>query len=131
MSMKVKDLKPNANATLRVRVCAPVGQSRKVQTKKGYQVSVCTFMVGDETGAVEYSAFGKDVMTMSKNVGKVIDIKDAWVKEWEESSIKEHQQVVDLLAKGDIKGAAQYIHDVHWSFIIQEKYILQYYFPQG
>jgi len=57
--------------------------------------------------------------------------RDAWVKEWEESSIKEHQQVVDLLAKGDIKGAAQYIHDVHWSFIIQEKYILQYYFPQG
>jgi ssDNA-binding replication factor A large subunit len=83
MSMKVKDLKPNANASLRVRVCAQ-GPSRKVQSKKGYQLSVCTFMVGDETGAVEYSAFGKDVMTMSKNVGKVIEIKEGWVKEWNE-----------------------------------------------
>jgi ssDNA-binding replication factor A large subunit len=86
MSMKVKDLKPNANASLRVRVCAPVGATRKIQTKKGYQVSVCTFMVGDETGAVEFSAFGKDVMTMSKNVGKVIEIKDGWVKEWNEKT---------------------------------------------
>jgi ssDNA-binding replication factor A large subunit len=83
MSMKVKDIKPNANASLRVRVCAP-GQSRKVQSKKGYQLSVCTFMVGDGTGAVEYSAFGKDVMAMMKNVGKVIEIKDGWVKEWNE-----------------------------------------------
>ncbi|MBN2150369.1 MAG: hypothetical protein JW839_02870 [Candidatus Lokiarchaeota archaeon] len=81
MSMKVKDLAPNANASLRVRVCAQ-GQSRKVQSKKGYQLSVCTFVVGDETGAVEYSAFGKDVMTMGKNVYRVIEIKDGWVKEW-------------------------------------------------
>lgn len=57
--------------------------------------------------------------------------REEWVKEWEESSIKEHQQVIDLLAQGDIKGAAQYIHDVHWSFSVQEKFILQYYFPQG
>jgi len=81
MSMKVKDLKPNSNATVRVRVCvqSPV---RQVQSKKGYQLTVCTFIVGDETGAIEYSSFGKDVTPMSKNVGKVVEIKDGWVKEW-------------------------------------------------
>jgi ssDNA-binding replication factor A large subunit len=81
MSVKVADLQPDTNATVRVRVCAP-GPSRKVNSKKGYALTVCTFMVGDETGTVEYSAFGKDVMAMGKNVGKVIDIKDGWVKEW-------------------------------------------------
>ncbi len=81
MSLKVKDLKPNANASVRVRVCAQ-GQSRNVQSKKGYSLTVCTFMVGDDTGAIEYSAFGKDVMAMGKNVGKIVEIKDGWVKEW-------------------------------------------------
>ena len=81
MSMKIADLQPDTNATVRVRVCAQ-GPSRKVSSKKGYALTVCTFMVGDETGTVEYSAFGKDVMAMGKNVGKVIDIKDGWVKEW-------------------------------------------------
>ena len=81
MSMKVTDLQPNTNATVRVRVCAQ-GQSRKVNSKKGYALTVCTFMVGDETATIEYSAFGKDVMAMGKNIGKVIDIKDGWVKEW-------------------------------------------------
>ena len=81
MSMKVADLQPDNNATVRVRVCAQ-GQARKVNSKKGYMLTVCTFMVGDETGTVEYSAFGKDVMAMGKNIGKVIDIKDGWVKEW-------------------------------------------------
>ncbi len=81
MSIKVKDLKPNTNATVRVRVCAQ-GPARHVQSKKGYQLNVCTFVVGDDSGAIEYSSFGKDVTLMSKNVGKVIEIKDGWVKEW-------------------------------------------------
>jgi len=50
-----------------------------------------------------------------------------WIKEWEESSIKEHQKLVSLLQSGDIAGAAVYIHDVHWSFQVQEKFIKQYY----
>ena len=81
MSMKVKDLKPDANATVKVRVCA-AGQSRQVSSKKGYPLTVSTFGIGDETGRVEFSAFGKDVASLSKNVGKVIQIKEAWVKQW-------------------------------------------------
>nr|MDO8115970.1 hypothetical protein [Candidatus Sigynarchaeota archaeon] len=80
---KVKDLIPNTNATLRVRVCAQ-GSAREVQSKKGYPLRVCSFQVGDETGTIEFSAFGKDVTSLSKLVGKVLDIKDAWVKEWNE-----------------------------------------------
>jgi len=62
-------------------VCAP-GQARTVASKKGYNLQVCSFSIGDETGRVEFSAFGKDVAAMGKNVGKVIDITDGWVKEW-------------------------------------------------
>ncbi len=78
---QVKDLVPNSNASLRVRICAQ-GTTREVQSKKGYSLRVCSFQVGDETGTVEFSAFGKDVTSLSKLVGKVLDIKDAWVKEW-------------------------------------------------
>lgn len=52
-----------------------------------------------------------------------------WIKEWEESSIKEHQTLVDLLKAGQIHDAAEFIHDVHWAFPVQEKFILRYYFP--
>lgn len=54
-----------------------------------------------------------------------------WIKEWEVSSIQEHQQIVDLIAAGKIQDAANYIHDVHWSFKVQEKFIMMYYFPEG
>ncbi|MEX2682285.1 MAG: hypothetical protein Q6373_011860 [Candidatus Sigynarchaeota archaeon] len=81
MPVKVKDLVPNTNASLRVRVCSQ-GPPRKVQSKKGYPLYVCSFLVGDETGTIEYSAFGKDVSAMEKNIGRVIEITDGWVKEW-------------------------------------------------
>ncbi|NLI95837.1 MAG: GntR family transcriptional regulator, partial [Synergistaceae bacterium] len=43
-------------------------------------------------------------------------------------STGEHDRIIDLLAKGDFKGAAEYIRDVHWSFAVQERYIRKYYF---
>ncbi|NMC05994.1 MAG: single-stranded DNA-binding protein [Candidatus Lokiarchaeota archaeon] len=79
--MKVSELKPNSNATVRVKVCTEA-IARKVQSKKGYPLTVGTCLVGDETGAIEFSVFGKDVSNIGKNVAKVIDIKDGWVKEW-------------------------------------------------
>ena len=53
-----------------------------------------------------------------------------WVKEWEESSIKEHQKIADLISEGHITEAADFIHNVHWSFAVQEKFIMRYYFPE-
>jgi len=51
-----------------------------------------------------------------------------WIKEWEESSIEEHQQLVEAIKAGDLRAAAAVIHDVHWSFDVQEKFIRKYYF---
>ena len=54
--------------------------------------------------------------------------QDRWIKEWEESSIKEHQQLVAAIESGDLKEAQHLIRDIHWSFAVQEKFIRQYYF---
>jgi DNA-binding GntR family transcriptional regulator len=53
-----------------------------------------------------------------------------WIKEWEESSIGEHQEIVDFLAAGDPAAAALFLRDVHWSYEVQEKYIRKYYAPE-
>jgi len=50
-----------------------------------------------------------------------------FVKEWEESSILEHQALIDLLRKGRGQDAANHIRDVHWSFKVQERFVRKYY----
>jgi DNA-binding GntR family transcriptional regulator len=50
-----------------------------------------------------------------------------WIKEWEQTSIGEHQEIVDFLAAGDAQSAALFLRDVHWSFAVQEKFIRKYY----
>lgn len=56
--------------------------------------------------------------------------QEKWIKEWEESSILEHQKIVDYIAEGKVQEAAYIIHGVHWSFEVQEKFIMRYYFPE-
>lgn len=46
--------------------------------------------------------------------------RKGYIKEWEETSIKEHQQLVNLLAEGKFLDAANFIRDVHWSFKVQK-----------
>jgi DNA-binding GntR family transcriptional regulator len=50
-----------------------------------------------------------------------------FVKEWEESSILEHQALIDLLRKGRGQDAANHVRDVHWSFKVQERFVREYY----
>jgi DNA-binding GntR family transcriptional regulator len=50
-----------------------------------------------------------------------------FVKEWETSSIAEHTELLQLLKQGKAAEAAAYIRDVHWSYEVQEKFIVQYY----
>jgi DNA-binding GntR family transcriptional regulator len=50
-----------------------------------------------------------------------------FVKEWEESSILEHQAFIDLLRKGRSQDAANHVRDVHWSFKVQERFVRKYY----
>jgi DNA-binding GntR family transcriptional regulator len=54
--------------------------------------------------------------------------QEKWVKEWEQSSLKEHELLVEAIEKGDLPAATSAIHDVHWSFEVQEKFIRKYYF---
>jgi len=51
----------------------------------------------------------------------------SYVKEWEEASIIEHEQMPALIAENKFEEAAGFIRDVHWSFKVQEKYIRKYY----
>jgi DNA-binding GntR family transcriptional regulator len=53
--------------------------------------------------------------------------RKGYIKEWEETSIKEHQQLVNLLAESKFLDAANFIRDVHWSFKVQKKFIKKYY----
>lgn len=53
-----------------------------------------------------------------------------WIREWEESSIKEHQQLMEAIEASDLEGSRAIIHDVHWCFEVQERFIRKYYFNQ-
>jgi len=50
-----------------------------------------------------------------------------FVKEWEETSIGEHQTLIDLVRQDKPLEAADHIRDVHWSFRLQEPFIHRYY----
>ena len=54
--------------------------------------------------------------------------KRGFLKEWEESNLREHHEMVRLLETGNIYAASEYLRDVHWSFSVQERYIKKYYF---
>jgi DNA-binding GntR family transcriptional regulator len=51
-----------------------------------------------------------------------------FVPEWELRSTEEHAELVDLLEQGAVRTAADYLRDVHWSFDVQQRFVLQYYF---
>jgi DNA-binding GntR family transcriptional regulator len=53
--------------------------------------------------------------------------KQAFVKEWEVSSTKEHDELIRLLESGDSGEAAAYICNVHWSYDVQQRFIERYY----
>jgi len=50
-----------------------------------------------------------------------------FVKEWEETSIGEHQALIDLILQGRPLDAANHVRDVHWSFRVQERFVQKYY----
>ena len=49
-----------------------------------------------------------------------------YISEWEKNNCEEHQQFVDCLKNQDPAGAASIMKDVHWSYKVQEDYILQF-----
>ena len=75
------------------------------------------------------SALSKIVNNLKKRLYDFVP-QDRWIKEWEVSSIKEHQGLVATIEKGDLQESLRFIQDVHWSFEVQEKFIRRYYFNQ-
>lgn len=53
--------------------------------------------------------------------------QEGFVKQWEQTSIHEHQELVRLIEKGKKEQASNYIRDVHWSYRVQEKFLKKYY----
>ncbi|MBM3293669.1 MAG: GntR family transcriptional regulator [Candidatus Aminicenantes bacterium] len=53
--------------------------------------------------------------------------QQGFVKEWEQASIGEHAALIGLVKSRNREEAAAHIRDVHWSFKVQEKFILKYY----
>jgi DNA-binding GntR family transcriptional regulator len=51
-----------------------------------------------------------------------------FVKEWEKASVREHAAFARLVERGDARGAADYVRDVHWSFEVQRRFVERYYF---
>jgi DNA-binding GntR family transcriptional regulator len=56
---------------------------------------------------------------------------EGYIKEWEEASILEHQRLITYVSQGQFLEAANFIRDVHWSFNVQKKFILNYYSISG
>ncbi|MDL2263201.1 GntR family transcriptional regulator [Synergistaceae bacterium OttesenSCG-928-I11] len=50
-----------------------------------------------------------------------------FLKEWDESNLSEHREMVRMLYARNFNAAAEYLRDVHWSFSVQERYIRKYY----
>ncbi|MCK7471107.1 MAG: hypothetical protein MZU95_10250 [Desulfomicrobium escambiense] len=56
--------------------------------------------------------------------------REGYLSEWEWKSLEEHASLAGLLASRDFAGSAAYVRDVHWSFAVQERFIMAYYFAR-
>jgi DNA-binding GntR family transcriptional regulator len=50
-----------------------------------------------------------------------------FIKEWEDVSMGEHQQLVKFLTQGEFENAADFLRRTIWSFEVQKKFIVKYY----
>jgi DNA-binding GntR family transcriptional regulator len=53
-----------------------------------------------------------------------------YIKEWELSNLKEHDQLIEAIETGNKDAAVHVWRDVHWSFSVQMEYIQRFYFLQ-
>lgn len=75
---------------------------------------------------IENKNLMKIVNTMKK---RLYDFprQQGFVKQWEETSINEHRELIRLIQEGKKEQAANHIRDVHWSYRVQEKFLKKYY----
>lgn len=125
-----------------VSVAGLVGTAARQQMRALNAEMMAAVEAGDfDTYYSRNLAFHNVFLGLSKNTSLVRTVenlkhrlydfprRERFVAEWESSSTREHAAYLDLLERGDIRGAADYLRDVHWSFEVQEPFILRYYFP--
>ncbi len=56
--------------------------------------------------------------------------REGYLSQWEHESIREHDQLARLLLDGSFNEAATFVRDVHWSFAVQERFVMDYYFAR-
>ncbi|WP_459916837.1 GntR family transcriptional regulator [Desulfocicer niacini] len=49
-----------------------------------------------------------------------------YISDWERRNCKDHLDFIECLKKGDCNGAASVLKDVHWSYTVQEDYIVKF-----
>jgi DNA-binding GntR family transcriptional regulator len=55
---------------------------------------------------------------------------EGYLSQWELASLEEHDELARRLLSASYENAAAYARDVHWSFEIQERFIMDYYFAR-
>ncbi len=76
-------------------------------------------------------------LSENKNLVKIVNTlkkrlydfprQQGFVKQWEETSIGEHNELVRLIEEGQREQAANQVRDIHWSYRVQEKFLKIYY----
>ncbi|OHD18885.1 MAG: GntR family transcriptional regulator [Spirochaetes bacterium GWB1_59_5] len=55
---------------------------------------------------------------------------EGYLSQWEQASIEEHDELARRLLSASYENAATFARDVHWSFEVQERFIMAYYFAR-
>lgn len=74
----------------------------------------------------ENQALADAVDTLKKKLYEFSRPKE-FLKEWEDVSMNEHRQLVDMLKQGEFARAADFLRNTIWAFDVQKKYIVKYY----
>lgn len=53
--------------------------------------------------------------------------RQAYVTEWEMRNMDDHDRFITMIENGDVDGAARLMQHVHWSYLVQEDFILEFY----
>ena len=56
--------------------------------------------------------------------------REGYLSQWELESVNEHAEIAARMLSGRFEDAAAYVRDVHWSFSVQERFIMSYYFAR-
>lgn len=55
---------------------------------------------------------------------------EGYLSQWELASTEEHEELARRLLSASFESAASFARDVHWSFDVQERFIMDYYFAR-